>query len=135
MAGIVGILAFDQVWNVSKFLYYSLVGLQHRGYATSGVALLDGKIREKINDVPPEDLEVDIGGWAGLGYAGTRRGYPVVTDDAALVIDGVIKVDLNEFSKRLVTDPESAILSAKGAFSLIALTRDGNLERIVMRPD
>jgi len=127
MAGIVGILAFDQVWNVSKFLYYSLVGLQHRGYATSGVALLDGKIREKINDVPPEDLEVDIGGWAGLGYAGTRRGYPVVTDDAALVIDGVIKVDMNEFSKRLVTDPESAILSAKGAFSLIALTRDGNL--------
>lgn len=30
MPGIVGLLAFDKVWNVSKFLYYSMVGLQHR---------------------------------------------------------------------------------------------------------
>lgn len=127
MAGIVGILAFDKIWNVSKFLYYSLMGLQHRGYATSGVALLDERIRGKVRDVPPEDLDVELSGWAGIGYAGTRRGYPVITEEVAIVVDGVLKVDLEQFSRKLVSDPEGALLNSRGAFSLVALTADGNL--------
>ncbi|MEM4024488.1 MAG: amidophosphoribosyltransferase, partial [Metallosphaera sp.] len=71
MAGIVGILAFDKVWDVSKFLYYSMIGLQHRGYTNSGVVVLNEKMESITSRSSPEDLEFNLKGWAAIGYAGT----------------------------------------------------------------
>ncbi|AWS00653.1 amidophosphoribosyltransferase [Metallosphaera hakonensis] len=126
MAGIVGVLAFDRIWNVSKFLYYSMIGLQHRGYATSGVVMLNEGMESFINDVSPEDLEFQLDGWAGIGYTGSRRGYPIHNDEVAISVDGVLK-DPQGFLRTFTKDREKALEEAKGAFSLVALTREGEV--------
>ncbi|QKQ99621.1 amidophosphoribosyltransferase [Metallosphaera tengchongensis] len=126
MAGIVGILAFDRVWNVGKFLKYSMVGLQHRGYASSGVAMLNNEIVFATKDVAPEDLELDMEGWAGIGYTGSRNGYPIVNEDVAISVDGVLR-NPEEFLKKFTKDPRKALEEEKGVYSLIALTRDGDM--------
>ncbi|MEM4042328.1 MAG: amidophosphoribosyltransferase, partial [Saccharolobus sp.] len=96
MAGILGILAFDEVWNISKFLFYGLIGLQHRGYVKSGISVLkDGKIYSKLSDLAPEDLNIEgLDGWAGIGYTGTRYSYPIVFENGSVVVDGIVK-DVN----------------------------------------
>ncbi|ABP96122.1 amidophosphoribosyltransferase [Metallosphaera sedula] len=126
MAGIVGLLAFDKVWNVSKFLYYSMVGLQHRGYASSGVVMLNQDMRSVVKDVSPEDLEFQLEGWAGIGYTGSRRGYPIHNDEVAIAVDGVLR-DPESFLKAFTKDREKALEEARGAFSLVAMTRDGEI--------
>ncbi|MCG3108637.1 Amidophosphoribosyltransferase [Metallosphaera sp. J1] len=126
MAGIVGLLAFDKVWNISRFLYYSMIGLQHRGYASSGVVMLNQEMRSVTRDVSPEDLEFQLEGWAGIGYTGSRRGYPIHNDEVAIVVDGVLREPEN-FLKTFTRDRERALEEAKGAFSLIAMTRDGEI--------
>ncbi|WP_338600452.1 amidophosphoribosyltransferase [Sulfolobus tengchongensis] len=129
MAGILGILAFDEVWNVSKFLYYGLIGLQHRGYSRSGIAILskDRNISIKSENVAPEDLEIrEMRGWAGIGYAGIRHSYPLLFDNSAVVVDGPVK-DISIF-KQLMKDPEKTIEeSIKEPITFIALSKDGQL--------
>lgn len=126
MAGIVGILAFDKVWDVSKFLYYSMIGLQHRGYTNSGVVVLNEKMKSITSRSSPEDLEFNLKGWAAIGYAGTRGGFPILNEEVALVIDGVLK-DSETFLKQFTKDRERALQEAKGSFSLVALTKDGEV--------
>ncbi|EZQ04846.1 MULTISPECIES: amidophosphoribosyltransferase [Acidianus] len=133
MAGISGILAFDKVWNVNKFLKYSLIGLQHRGYNFTGVAVYnEGKIESKTYNESPEDAEVSYDGWAGIGYSGSRKGYPVKVGGIAYVVDGVLKENPEEFAKDLLKDPERALENAKGVFNLIALTEN---EKIIAYRD
>ncbi len=127
MTGILGVYAFDKVWNVSKFLYYGLIGLQHRGYSYSGISTLGDRGFSKVSaSSPPEDLPLpDIKGWSGIAYTGYDKVYPYVTEEGALAIDGVIKEDIRELSRELYRDPEKAIGEAEGVFSLIFLSKDG----------
>ena len=129
MAGIIGVYAFDKIWNISKFVYYGLIALQNRGYSFSGITVLKDEFKALAKDVAPEDLEIpsDFEGWSGIGYTGSKIGYPIVTDYGALVVDGIIKGDLNEFVKGLYKDPEKALDEAKGVFSLIFLSKDGRM--------
>jgi len=41
MSGLVGLFAFDSRWNVSRFLYFSLKGVQNRGQETAGLTVSD----------------------------------------------------------------------------------------------
>lgn len=127
MTGIVGILAFDEIWDVSKFIFYSLIALQHRGYLKSGIAILnEGKINSKSDNVPPEDLSIEeLNGWAGIGYTGTRHEYPVVLDNGAIVVDGIVK-DHN-ILREIIRDPEKSIENVKEVMAFIALTKDGQI--------
>ena len=129
MSGIIGIYAFDKNWNISKFVYYGLVGLQNRGYSYSGITILKESFKALSKDSAPEDLEIssDFEGWSGIGYTGTKIGYPIITDYGAMVIDGIIKEDINELAKGLYKDPEKALTNAKGVFSLIFLSKDGRM--------
>lgn len=129
MAGIIGVYAFDKIWNISKFVYYGLVGLQNRGYSYSGLVLLRDSFKGISKDAAPEDIEIpsDLEGWAGVGYTGTKVGYPIITDYGTLVVDGIIKGDINEISKGLYKDPENTLKEVKGVFSLIFLGKDGRL--------
>ncbi|AHC51827.1 amidophosphoribosyltransferase [Sulfolobus acidocaldarius SUSAZ] len=129
MAGILGVYAFDKIWNISKFLYYGIIGLQHRGYSRSGISTLSDKGFFTISgDSAPEDLELpEIQGWAGVAYTGLEKKYPYTTDYGVLVIDGVVKTDLNELSKKLYKDPETALMEADGVFSLVFLSKDGRM--------
>ena len=129
MSGIIGVYAYDKNWNISKFVYYGLVGLQNRGYSYSGITILKDSFKSLSKDSAPEDLEIppDFEGWSGIGYTGTKIGYPIITDYGAMVIDGVIKGDINELAKELYKDPEKALTNAKGVFSLIFLSKDGRM--------
>ncbi|BFI73943.1 amidophosphoribosyltransferase [Sulfurisphaera ohwakuensis] len=129
MAGIIGVYAFDKIWNISKFLYYGLIGLQNRGYSYSGMSILKENFQLITNEGAPEDIELpqNIEGWAGIGYTGTKIGYPIITDFGTLVIDGIIKGDLNEIAKGLYKDPENTLKEINGVFSLIFLTKDGKM--------
>lgn len=127
MGGIVGILAFDKVWNVSRFLKYSLMGLQHRGYSSTEVAILnEGKLVRLSDKVAPEDFEISVEGWAGIGYTGSKEGKLQVFSDIAIAIDGVVKESPQEIAKLLLKDPEK-VKDVKGAFSLLALTKEGEV--------
>lgn len=128
MAGLIGILAFDKIWNINKFLYYGLIGVQHRGYTRSGVSLLSegGLIRTARSSVAPEDLEFgELEGWAGIGYAGTSN-YPIQSEGISLAIDGVIK-DQEVFVKELEKDPVEAVKRNKPTFTFVAITKDGRI--------
>ncbi|MEM4085263.1 MAG: amidophosphoribosyltransferase [Saccharolobus sp.] len=127
MAGILGILAFDEVWNISKFLFYGLIGLQHRGYVKSGISVLkDGKIYSKLSDLAPEDLNIEgLDGWAGIGYTGTRYSYPIVFENGSVVVDGIVK-DVNIF-KEIIRDPEKFIYDLREPVAFISLTKNGEL--------
>ncbi|MGC9105901.1 MAG: amidophosphoribosyltransferase [Thermoprotei archaeon] len=131
MAGIVGVLAFDRIWNVSKFVFYGMMGVQHRGYAHSGLSVLGegfSTIREKK---APEDLDEEkvaqLNGWAGVGYSGNVEGVPVEGREAVMVYDGVIKGDLPALADAIARDPEKALAEMRGAASLIVLTKDGRM--------
>ena len=128
MGGILGVYAFDKIWNVSKFLYYGLIGLQHRGYSYSGIVTLSDKGFSSVKDsVAPEDLKIDgLEGWAGVAYSGSRQGYPIISDYGVAVIDGVVK-DVEGLLKGVYKDPEGALKESKGVFSLIFLTKDGRM--------
>lgn len=129
MAGIIGVYAFDKIWNISKFLYYGLIGLQNRGYSYSGLSILKENFKLITNEGAPEDINLpsDVDGWAGVGYTGTKIGYPIVSDYGTLVIDGMIKGDLQEIIRKLYSEPENALRDINGVFSMIFLTKDGRM--------
>ncbi|BDC19619.1 amidophosphoribosyltransferase [Acidianus sp. HS-5] len=126
MAGIVGILAFDKIWNISKFLKYSLMGLQHRGYTASGYAVLNDKISSGHSSNPPEDIEINDQGWIGIGYTGNKEEYPLVFDEVAMVIDGIVKDNPSSIAEKILSNPEE-ISKVRGAFSLVAFTSEGKI--------
>ncbi|AWR97556.1 amidophosphoribosyltransferase [Acidianus sulfidivorans JP7] len=126
MGGIVGILAFDKIWNISKFLKYSLMGLQHRGYSNTSVAILNEKIVKSDSNSAPEDLEINSEGWAGIGYTGSRGCKLQIFDEIALAIDGITKESPEQIAKIVLKDPEN-LKNVKGAFSMIALSKEGEI--------
>ncbi len=72
--GVIGIYAFDENWNVARFIYYGLVALQNRGQETCGMAVFDGKNMKVIkgrglaeNFFTSKNLE-EARGWAGIGH-------------------------------------------------------------------
>lgn len=124
--GIVGILAFDKVWNVVPFLKYAMMGLQHRGYKSSflGVLSEDG-VKYKDFDLAPEDLNIEeIKGWAGVGgnFSSTRN-Y-VISENGILVYDGVIN-DPKGLISIIEKDFESALSRDLGVFSMVYLSKSG----------
>ena len=131
MAGIVGVLAFDKVWDVTKFVYYGVLGLQHRGYSYSGLSTLNEGFSTLRERKAPEDVEEDslaqLHGWAGVGYSGNTEGIPVEGKEAVMVYDGVIKGDLPSITDSIARDPERALAELKGSASLIVLTKDGRM--------
>ena len=102
MSGIIGIFAFDELWKVSRFVYYGLLALQHRGQETAGIAIGNnerinvykgkGMVDQIYNDAVLEDLL----GWYGIGYVGasTNDCQPALVRDnnleIALVLSGKI---------------------------------------------
>ncbi|MCI4455814.1 MAG: amidophosphoribosyltransferase [Sulfolobus sp.] len=131
MAGIVGVLAFDKVWDVTKFVYYGMLGLQHRGYSYSGLSTLNEGFSTLRERKAPEDVEEDLlaqlHGWAGVGYSGNTEGIPVEGKEAVMVYDGVIKGDLPSIADSIARDPERALAELRGSASLIVLTKDGRM--------
>ncbi len=102
MSGLIGIFAFDELWNVSRILYYGLLGLQHRGQENAGIATSNGETIQVfkgeglVEQVFREKILMELRGWYGIGAvsADPNDKQPVmVSDDSkqvALVFSGKI---------------------------------------------
>ncbi|MCS7139282.1 MAG: amidophosphoribosyltransferase [Candidatus Nezhaarchaeota archaeon] len=73
MAGIVGIYAFDKLWRMARFTYYSLLALQHRGQESAGLVtchdegLIDYKGRGNVDRIFYEEKLTAMTGWMSIG--------------------------------------------------------------------
>ncbi|RLF11694.1 MAG: amidophosphoribosyltransferase [Thermoprotei archaeon] len=73
MAGIVGLYAFDKLWRMSRFTYYSLLALQHRGQESAGLVTCYGEglseLRGKgtVDKLFTEDALTSMKGWMSIG--------------------------------------------------------------------
>jgi amidophosphoribosyltransferase len=127
LTGLVGILAFDKIWNVTPFIKYSLIGLQHRGYRITGVATLnDNVIKIKIDNVSPEDFTPEgLKGWTGIGFASSKASIARYENNV-LIYDGYLRNPEEEIRK-IKKDYEKAFSELKGVGSLIYLDSSGFL--------
>ncbi len=104
--GIFGIYAFDENWNVSRFVYYGLVALQNRGQETSGMAVFNGKKVEVLkgrglaeNFFTSSSVEA-LTGWVGIGHVSPLN--PESDDNIQPVcVNGDVKVALGYNGKVL----------------------------------
>ena len=73
MAGIVGIYAFDKLWRMARFTYYSLLALQHRGQESAGLitchdeGLSEYKGKGTVDRVFAEEKLTAMRGWMSIG--------------------------------------------------------------------
>jgi len=129
VAGLLGIFAFDEVWNVSRFTYYGLVALQHRGQSTAGLSLLSRiGISTKAERIRVEDMDVEgLEGWASVGFTGVRDVYPVDNGSVSIAIDGRTAADPLTVGEMVFSDPRAAVEVLGDYSSFIALSRSGKI--------
>ncbi|MEM1538397.1 MAG: amidophosphoribosyltransferase [Candidatus Nezhaarchaeales archaeon] len=74
MGGVIGLYAFDELWRMSRFTYYGLLALQHRGQESAGISTYGKNListRKAAGTVDKAFSEADISsleGWASIGY-------------------------------------------------------------------
>ena len=138
MAGVCGIYAFDEIWNVSRFVYYQLIAIQSRGQEGFGMSISDfekvatttgkGTIQENL-----ETYEVnDLIGSCGIGGVSTRDGNNYISDDIAIYFDGSVKITESAVQKLrmdLGNMPEkdavrSFLDGLGGAYSMVIQTKE-----------
>ncbi|RLG92207.1 MAG: amidophosphoribosyltransferase [Candidatus Hecatellales archaeon] len=74
MGGVVGVYGFSKEWRMARFIYYSLLALQHRGQENCGIVTFNGETLNYykgsgfVDQVfsKPETLE-KLQGWIGIG--------------------------------------------------------------------
>ncbi|MBN1785696.1 MAG: amidophosphoribosyltransferase [Candidatus Methanofastidiosa archaeon] len=138
MAGVCGIYAFDEIWNVSRFVYYQLIAIQSRGQESFGMSISDfkdvrsangkGTIQESL-----ESYEVnELLGCCGVGGVSTRDVNGYISDDIAIYFDGSVKIT-EEAVQKLRMDlgnmPEKEAVRSfldglSGAYSMVILTKE-----------
>lgn len=149
MSGLIGIFAFDENWTVSRFLYYGLMGLQHRGQESAGIATFQenkfyrkayrGLAEEAFKEGDLQELKGNI----GCGSVSTNPDLlqPLLVKNngrsMVLAFSGAL-VDKNpeDFGSALIreslrSDLDQAALTVmekfRGGYSFIALTDDGRM--------
>lgn len=157
MKGILGYYSFDEKWSASRFLFFGLRGLEHRGQKGSGIITYDGheffsSHTEEIVELAYKNKDLEsLAGHIGIGAVSSdlkdHSIQPISNDKLALCYDGEIYLDkqtMNDYSnnkdiailemlsKELErSDPEQAMSSLMekidGAYSLLALTKKGEM--------
>jgi len=118
MAGITGVIAFDKVWNVSKFIYYSLLALRHRGQDQFAFFICGDeckvKVVEELRDLKVEELN----GWIGVGFTGTEN-RTIREGNHFLAYDGEVKDEVRLIRKLKEIDDKAKAFEGEGVFSAI----------------
>jgi len=149
LSGILGIYAFDEIWSISRFLYYGLMGLQHRGQEYSSITTWkDGEIYTKTSKGLVEEgfTEYSISrlkGYVGCGCVSTNRrlGRPIIVSRSEIILilyasGGLIDAEFRELAEFLAdevkrSDIEQAGLTVlerfRGGYSFICITSDGRI--------
>lgn len=136
MCGIVGILSKDK--EAAPLLIEGLKRLEYRGYDSAGIAtLVDGKLHRRraegklanLSDrLAKEPLAGTIGightRWATHGGATERNAHPHVTNDVAVVHNGIIenfqelKTELESSQFRFESDTDTEVIAHLVTFYL-----------------
>lgn len=129
MCGIVGILSKDK--DVAPLLVEGLKRLEYRGYDSAGIATLqngkldrrraEGKLINLAEKLQKEPLGGAIGightRWATHGNAVEKNAHPHITEDVAVVHNGIIenyqelKAELEESQFRFESDTDTEVIA------------------------
>ncbi len=129
MCGIVGILSKEK--EAAPLLVEGLKRLEYRGYDSAGIAtLVDGKLVRRraegklsnladrlANDPLPGTLGIGHTRWATHGGATERNAHPHVTEDVAVVHNGIIenyqelKEELEKSQFRFESDTDTEVIA------------------------
>jgi len=117
--GVFGIYAFDQKWNVSRFVYYGLIASQNRGQETCGIATYNGneikciKGKGMVEEFFSAEKLEKIPGWIGIGNVSpfapesTNNIQPVSDNKTQLVFSYNGKIlNFKEISPNSNTGPD-----------------------------
>ncbi|MBU7042502.1 MAG: amidophosphoribosyltransferase [Theionarchaea archaeon] len=119
MAGVLGIYAFEEIWNVSRFLFYGLVAIQNRGEEFSTVSV--GKDTLTVSGTP-DNLDVTpLKGHAGIAGVFTKEEGFYSQDGVSIFYDGTL--DVAQLAHKIAQgEPVEDVLSTvEGAYSLLVL--------------
>lgn len=136
MCGIVGILSKDK--DVAPILVDGLKRLEYRGYDSAGIATLqngkldrrraEGKLINLAEKLKKEPLGGSIGightRWATHGQAVEKNAHPHITEDVAVVHNGIIenyqelKAELEESQFRFESDTDTEVIAHLVTFYL-----------------
>jgi len=152
LPGIIGVYPFGlgrDRWSISRFIYYGLLALQHRGQEASSIVTFDGEFHMAargglVDESFDERLLSMLKGFVGLGFTSPLKGdEPIVTSSPTRLVvigDGMpllggdrhacwrafAEILSDEISR--VGDPLRAAVKivgeVDGGFSFIALTED-----------
>ncbi len=118
MAGVLGIYAFEDIWNVSRFLYYGLVAIQTRGEEVSTLSVGNRTVKTRGT---PDNLDLSgLRGHAGIAGVFTKEEGFYSDDSVSVVYDGNINV--KELLDRIKEEKVEDVLSnLEGAYALLVL--------------
>lgn len=118
MAGVLGIYAFEEIWNVSRFLYYGLVAVQTRGEEISVLSVGgDTAIAHGL----PDNLDISgLKGHAGIAGVFTKEEGYYFEDGISILYDG--NIDVEKLANQIKTEKVEDVLSEiEGAYALLVL--------------
>ena len=119
MAGVLGIYAFEDIWNVSRFLYYGLVAIQTRGEEYTTISVSDSHI---IAGGTPDNLDVtELKGHCGIAGVFTKEEGFYFDDGISVLYDGNIDVKSLVDKIKEGEKVEDALSELEGAYSLLVL--------------
>jgi amidophosphoribosyltransferase len=119
MAGVLGIYAFEDLWNVSRFLYYGLVAIQNRGEEFSTISV--GK-ETLTTPGRPDNLDVTpLKGHSGIAGVFTKEEGFYYQDGISILYDGTL--DAAGLARKIAGgEPVEEVLSTvEGVYSLLVL--------------
>lgn len=149
MSGILGIYAFDDLWSVSRFIYYGLMGLQHRGQEYSSITTwkeggiytktVAGLVEEGFTETSISRLK----GYVGCGCTATSKkmGRPLIVSKNGLTLilyasGGLINANFRGMAEFLLSKliennaeqaGEATIEKFRGGYSFVCITSDGRM--------
>lgn len=119
MAGVLGIYAFEEIWNVSRFLFYGLVAIQNRGEEFSTISVGSDTI---TSPGMPDNLDVTpLKGHAGIAGVFTKEEGFYSHDGVSILYDGTL--DVARLATRIENGEqvEEILSTLEGAYSLLVL--------------
>lgn len=145
MAGLISVVAFDELWKVGKYIYYGIMASQNRGQDRYFVSLSNGKELLTFEDCSStlqsnNNLLLRAEGYVGIGGVFTSNElrdvkYIHLSDGGfaiSVIVDGVIDKQLIDLGKDLIKLVKSGkdlaiaftevVTDLNGVYSLIAIS-------------
>jgi amidophosphoribosyltransferase len=119
MAGVLGIYAFEEIWNVSRFLFYGLVAIQNRGEEFSTISVGSETLTASGT---PDNLDVTpLKGYAGIAGVFTKEEGFYSHDGVSILYDGTL--DVTQLAQKIENGErvEDVLSTLEGAYSLLVL--------------